>query len=61
MKEYPKVVFELFSVAAMLGMTQATNTVAVADGGHGLREELENQLPMMQFILDKTHLTIFTG
>ena len=46
MEKYPEVVSQLFSVAAMLGMTQETDVVAVADGGHGLREELENQFPI---------------
>jgi hypothetical protein len=56
MEKYPEVVSQLFSVAAMLGMTQETEVVAVADGGHGLREEMESQLPITQFILDKPHL-----
>jgi hypothetical protein len=56
MEKYPEVISQLFSVAAMLGMTQETDVVAVADGGQGLRERLESQLPIMQFILDKPHL-----
>ncbi len=56
MEKYPEVVSQLFCVAAMLGMTQKTEVVAVADGGHGLREEMERQLPITQFILDKQHL-----
>jgi hypothetical protein len=56
MDKYPEVVSQLFSVAAMLGMAKETDVVAVADGGQGLREELENQFPDMQFILDKPHL-----
>ncbi|MDM8541457.1 hypothetical protein QUF90_10250 [Desulfococcaceae bacterium HSG9] len=28
----------------------------MADGGIGLKAELENQFPGLQFILDKTHL-----
>lgn len=56
MEQYPEVVSQLFSVATMLGMREQTDVVAVADGGHGLREELENQFPDMQFILDKPHL-----
>lgn len=56
MEKYPEVVSQLFSVAAMLGMTQETEVVAVADGGHGLREQIESKLPITQFILDKPHL-----
>ena len=40
----------------MLGMTQKAEVVAVADGGQGLREEMESQLPITQFIPDKPHL-----
>jgi hypothetical protein len=32
------------------------DVVGVADGGQGLREELENQFADMQFILNKSHL-----
>jgi hypothetical protein len=56
MEQYPKVVSQLFCVATMLGMREETDVVAVADGGHGLREGLESQFPDMQFILDKPHL-----
>jgi hypothetical protein len=56
MEKYPEVMSQLFSVATILGMTGQTHVVAVADGGHGLREGLENQFPKMQFILDKPHL-----
>ena len=56
MEKYPEVVSQLFSIAEMLGMREGTEVVAVADGGQGLREELENQFPNMQFILDKPHL-----
>jgi hypothetical protein len=51
MEKYPEVVSQLFCVATMLGMTKKTDVVAVADGGQGLREELDNQFPNMQFIL----------
>ena len=56
MEKYPEVVSQLFCVATMLGMSEQTDVVAVADGGQGLREELDNQFPDMQFILDKPHL-----
>jgi hypothetical protein len=56
MGKYPEVVSQLVGVATMLGMAQGTDVVGVADGGHGLREELENQFPNIQFILDKSHL-----
>jgi len=56
MEKYPEVVSQLFSVATMLGMAEETDVVAVADGGPGLREELDSQFSNMQFILDKPHL-----
>lgn len=56
MEKYPEVMSQLFSVATILGMSEQTHVVAVADGGQGLREGLENQFPNMQFILDKPHL-----
>jgi hypothetical protein len=56
MEKYPEVVSQLFCVSTMLGMTQKAEVVAVADGGQGLREEMESQLPITQFILDKPHL-----
>jgi hypothetical protein len=56
MEKYPEVMSQLFCVATILGMTEQSDVVAVADGGQGLREGLENQFPNMQFILDKPHL-----
>jgi hypothetical protein len=56
MEKYPEVMSQLFCVATILGMSGQTEVVAVADGGQGLREGLENQFPNMQFILDKPHL-----
>jgi hypothetical protein len=56
MASYPEVMSQLFSIATMLGMSEQTDVVAVADGGHGLREGLEEQFPNIQFILDKPHL-----
>lgn len=56
MEKYPTVISQLHSVATMLGMAEQTDVVAVADGGQGLREGLEDQFPNMQFILDKPHL-----
>jgi hypothetical protein len=55
-EKYPEVVSQLFSLAAMLGMTRQTTVVAVADGGPGVREQMESKLPVTQFILDKPHL-----
>jgi hypothetical protein len=56
MEKYPEVMAQLFCVATLLGMSEKTDVVAVADGGQGLREGLENQFSNMQFILDKPHL-----
>ena len=56
MEKYPVVVENLFCASVLQGMTQTSRVVAVADGGNGLREELETQFHNLQFILDKTHL-----
>lgn len=53
---YPHVCHELFSAAISEGLSPRTKVIGVADGGHGLREELQTQFPKLQFILDKSHL-----
>ncbi len=53
---YPQVCQELFSAAISEGHSPRTKVIAVADGGHGLREELQTHFPQLQFILDKSHL-----
>jgi hypothetical protein len=53
---YPQVCAELFKGAVLEGLSARTKVIAVADGGQGLREELDAHFPRMQFILDKVHL-----
>ena len=53
---YSNVVSQMHDAAVLIGMTQETEIVGIADGGIGLSEELKKQFPTMQFILDKTHL-----
>jgi len=53
---YPGVVNQLFNAAVLSGMNPETKVIGIADGGNGLKEELENQFENLQFILDKTHL-----
>ncbi len=53
---YPPVVRQLFSIAVKQGLSRQTEVIAVADGGNGIREELERQFPRIRFILDKPHL-----
>lgn len=53
---YAEVGQELFRAAIIEGLSPLTKVIGVADGGHGLREELELHFPNLQFILDKTHL-----
>ena len=61
MEKYLEVVSQLFSVAAMLGMAEKTGVVAVADGGQGLREELENEFPTCSsFWTSPTSKNIYT-
>lgn len=56
MDGYPVVVTQLFQAAVGRGLGSQTTTVAVADGGNGLREELAAQFPNLQFIYDRPHL-----
>lgn len=53
---YPDVIDDLVQAAVLQGMSSATQVIGVADGGIGLKEELERQFPGMHFILDKPHL-----
>lgn len=56
MGKYPEVVRHLVSAAVVQGMSVRTQVIAVADGGNGLREALQQQFPRMTFILDRPHL-----
>jgi len=56
MSKYPEIVSLLFRAAKHIGMSPGSQVIAVADGGKGLREELELQFPGLQFILDRPHL-----
>ena len=55
-ESYPDVVSDLVQAAVLQGMSSTTDVIGVADGGIGLREELERQFSGMQFILDYPHL-----
>lgn len=54
--KYPEVVSQLFGAAVSHGLSPRSETVGIADGGHGLMEELEAQFPRLTFILDRPHL-----
>jgi len=56
MDSYPAVVGQLFGAACTRGLSSQTEIVGVADGGQGLREELEAQFPGLRFVLDRPHL-----
>lgn len=56
MADYEAVVGQLFDAAVARGLSSRTKTIAVADGGNGLREELAAQLPNLHFIYDRPHL-----
>ncbi len=56
MSEYPEVVGQLFAAAVDHGLSSRSQTIAVADGGNGLREEIEVQFPNTRFILDRPHV-----
>ena len=56
MSDYPRVVRQLFNAACDQNLSSRTQVTAVADGGNGLREELEAQFPGLRFVLDQPHL-----
>ena len=56
MLEYPKIVGQLFDAACDQNLSSQTKVTAVADGGNGLREELDAQFPGLRFVLDRPHL-----
>ena len=56
MSKYPEVVEQLYYAALIQGLMDKTQVYAVADGGNGLREALEQRFPSLQFILDRSHL-----
>lgn len=53
---YAEVGKDLFGAAILEGLSSVTKVIGVADGGQGLREELQVHFPNLQFILDKAHL-----
>jgi hypothetical protein len=56
MSKYPEVVGYLVRAAVIQGMSGRTQVIAVADGGNGLRQALEQQFSKLTFILDRPHL-----
>lgn len=56
MDEYEAVTTQLFSAACHRGLSSRTTVVGVADGGRGLREEIQAQFPGSRFIYDRYHL-----
>ncbi len=56
MASYPEVVGQLVEASILSGMSPETQVVGVADGGNGLKEELERQFDNLQFILDTKHV-----
>lgn len=52
---YPAVVGQLFSAACKHGLSSRTAVTAIADGGNGIREELQAQFAGCRFVLDRPH------
>ncbi len=46
----------MYQAAVLEGMRPHTHVIGVGDGGIGLKEALDQQFPMMRFLLDKPHL-----
>ena len=55
LSQYDEVVSDLFGAACLHGLSSTTQTVACTDGGNGIREEIEAQLPRVRYILDRAH------
>lgn len=55
MDSYPVVVEQLFAAACERGLSTRTATTCVADGGNGLREEIDAQFVGARFVLDRPH------
>jgi hypothetical protein len=55
---YPDIMADVQQVATLVGLTETSRVVAVADGANGLREAFERQFAgwTFQFILDTQHL-----
>ena len=55
---YPDIIADIKQAAGLVGLTETSQVVAVADGANGLREEFERQFTEweFQFILDTQHL-----
>ncbi len=56
MDKYPIIVQQLVGAAKDRGLFSGSQLFAVADGGNGLKESLENTFNGLQFILDYSHL-----
>jgi hypothetical protein len=56
MAKYPEIVEQLVGAAYEQGMSTTSQIFAIADGGNGLKEALEERFPNLQFILDHPHL-----
>lgn len=56
MDAYAPVTEQLFSAACVRGLSSRTEVIAVADGGQGLREEVQAQFVGSRFIYDRPHL-----
>ncbi len=53
---YAEIVSDVYQAAVLEGMRPHTHVIGVGDGGFGLKEALDQQFPMMRFLLDKPHL-----
>ncbi len=56
MGKYPEIIQQLIGAAYHRGLFSGSEIFAVADGGIGLKERLEDTFSSLQFILDRSHL-----
>ena len=53
---YPDICNDLFAVACLRGLSESTQVIGVGDGGNGLMEAMDANLPNFRYILDRPHL-----
>ena len=56
MGKYPEIIQQLIGAAYDRGLFSESAVFAIADGGIGLKERLEDTFSGLQFILDRSHL-----
>ncbi len=56
LRSFDDVGSDMFAAAVSRGLSSKTKVIGVADGGNGIREQMESKFVNLQFILDRPHL-----